>query len=83
MKSEAVLMFRLRSPATATVLFEYADTGLVRRFPTAILCMGMVGIAILCVATGLILDLVAHVRRESKRLAYLQYPAPRATRRSA
>jgi glycosyltransferase involved in cell wall biosynthesis len=71
------------------VLFEYFDTGLVRRFPTAILCMGLVGIAVLCVATGLILDLVSHVRREAKRLAYLQYPAPRPaprpppTRRSA
>lgn len=59
------------------VLLEYFDTGLVRRFPTAILCMGLVGIAVLCVATGLILDLVSHVRREAKRLAYLQYPAPR------
>jgi hypothetical protein len=28
-----------------------------------------------------ILDLVAHVRRESKRLAYLRYPAPRQPRR--
>ncbi|MEJ7598257.1 MAG: glycosyltransferase family 2 protein [Kofleriaceae bacterium] len=65
------------------VLMEYSDTGLVRRFPTAILCMGLAGIALMCVATGLILDLVSHVRRESKRLAYLQYPAPRATRRSA
>jgi glycosyltransferase involved in cell wall biosynthesis len=59
------------------VLLEYFDTGLVRRFPTAILCMGLVGIGVLCVATGLILDLVSHVRREAKRLAYLQYSAPR------
>jgi len=64
------------------VLLEYLDTGLVRRFPTAILCTGLVGIAVSCVATGLILDLVSHVRRESKRLAYLSYPAPRETRRS-
>ncbi|MGE0867979.1 MAG: hypothetical protein AB7P03_05445 [Kofleriaceae bacterium] len=27
---------------------------------------------------GLILDLVSHVRREAKRLAYLQHPAPNA-----
>ena len=63
------------------VLLEYADTGEVRRFPTAFLCMSMTVIAVLCVATGLVLDLVAHVRRETKRLAYLQYPAPRAVRR--
>ena len=29
-----------------------------------------------CIATGLILDLVAHVRREAKRLVYLQHAAP-------
>jgi glycosyltransferase involved in cell wall biosynthesis len=59
------------------VFLEFLDTHLVRRFPTAILCTGLVVISFLCVATGLILDLVSHVRRESKRLAYLSYPAPR------
>lgn len=65
------------------VLFEYLDTGLVPRFPTAILCSGLGVIAVLCVSTGLVLDQVAHVRREAKRLAYLQYPAPRRVQRSA
>jgi len=60
------------------VLLEYHDTGLVRRFPTAILCMGLGVISVISVATGLILDLVSHVRRETKRLAYLSYPAPRS-----
>jgi hypothetical protein len=59
------------------VLLEYMDTGLVRRFPTAILCSGLVVVGVISVATGLILDLVSHVRRETKRLAYLSYPAPR------
>lgn len=63
------------------VVLEFAKTGLVPRFPTAILSMGLMIIAMLCVATGLILDLVSHVRREAKRLAYLEYPAPRATGR--
>ncbi|MBX3162399.1 MAG: glycosyltransferase [Deltaproteobacteria bacterium] len=63
------------------VMVTYLDTGLVPRFPTAILCSALVVIAVLCVATGLILDLVAHVRREAKRLVYLQHPAPRARRR--
>jgi glycosyltransferase involved in cell wall biosynthesis len=49
--------------------------------PAALLATGL-GIATLaCVATGLILDLVAHVRREVKRLAYLQHPAPAELRR--
>jgi glycosyltransferase involved in cell wall biosynthesis len=63
------------------VLLEYADTGQVRRFPTAFLCMSLSVTAVLCVATGLILDLVAHVRREAKRLVYLQHPAPRRAKR--
>ena len=65
---------RARHPDRARVQL---DTGLVPRFPTAILCSALGVIAALCIATGLILDLVAHVRRESKRLAYLSYPAPR------
>lgn len=61
------------------VFAEYLKTGLVRRFPTAILCFALGITAVLCVATGLILDLVAHVRRESKLLAYLHFNAPSAT----
>jgi hypothetical protein len=60
------------------VVLAFLDTGEVRRFPTAILCSGLGVIAVVCIATGLILDLVAHVRREAKRLVYLQHPAPRA-----
>jgi glycosyltransferase involved in cell wall biosynthesis len=65
------------------VVFEYGRSGLVPRFPTAILCSALGVVAVVCVATGLILDLVAHVRRESKRLAYLRYPAPRRVGRVA
>jgi glycosyltransferase involved in cell wall biosynthesis len=60
------------------VVLAYLDTGEVRRFPTAILCTGLGVIAVVCMATGLILDLIAHVRREAKRLVYLQHAAPRA-----
>ncbi len=60
------------------IVLEFADTGQVRRFPTAILCTGLAVISFVSFATGLILDLVSHVRRETKRLAYLSYPAPRA-----
>lgn len=65
------------------VIGEYLDTGLVRRFPTAFLCSSLGVIAVVCLATGLILDLVAHVRREAKRLIYLQHAAPRAITRAA
>jgi glycosyltransferase involved in cell wall biosynthesis len=58
------------------VLLTYLDTGLVPRVPTAVLCTGLVLSAVVSIATGLILDLVAHVRREAKKLVYLQYAAP-------
>ena len=62
------------------VILDFKHTGLVPRFPTAILCTGLIVISVLCVATGLILDLVSHVRREAKRLTYLGYPSPQASR---
>jgi hypothetical protein len=61
------------------VVLEFARTGQVRRFPTAILSTGVMLVAVIFFATGLVLDLVSHVRREVKRLAYLQHPAPRAS----
>ena len=54
----------------------YLRTGLVPRFPTAILVTGMVIIAVLCFFTGLILDTVTRGRREVRRLAYLALNAP-------
>jgi glycosyltransferase involved in cell wall biosynthesis len=55
----------------------YLATGLVPRFPTAILVTGIVIVAVLCVFAGLILDTVTRGRREVRRLAYLSLEAPR------
>jgi glycosyltransferase involved in cell wall biosynthesis len=54
----------------------YLDTGLVPRFPTAILVTGMIIIAVLCFFAGLILDTVTRGRREVRRLYYLSLAAP-------
>jgi glycosyltransferase involved in cell wall biosynthesis len=54
----------------------YLDTGLVPRFPTAILVTGMIIVAVLCFFAGLILDTVTRGRREMRRLAYLALPGP-------
>ncbi len=54
----------------------YAQTGLVPRFPTAILVTGLTILAALCAFAGLILDTVVRGRREVRRLAYLAYRAP-------
>ena len=60
------------------LVITYVDTGLVPRFPTAILVTGMVIIAVLCFFAGLILDTVTRGRREMRRLAYLSFRGPSA-----
>jgi len=68
----------LVSLALAVPIFvTFAETGLVPRFPTAILSVSVMLLAFLSVVCGLILDTVTRGRREMKRLAYLQIPAPR------
>jgi glycosyltransferase involved in cell wall biosynthesis len=53
----------------------YAATGLVPRFPTAILVTGLMIVAALSFFCGLILDTVVRGRREVRRLFYLSFPA--------
>ena len=60
------------------LIVTYAQTGLVPRFPTAILITGMMIVAFISFAVGLILDTVVRGRREVRRLHYLSYPAPGA-----
>jgi len=56
------------------LLDTYMHTGLVPRFPTAILCSALMVLAGIFVACGLISDTVTLGRREQKHLAYLAYP---------
>jgi glycosyltransferase involved in cell wall biosynthesis len=60
----------------------YAHTGLVPRFPTAILVTGLTILAALSFFCGLILDTVVRGRREVRRLLYLSFPAPATQRLS-
>jgi glycosyltransferase involved in cell wall biosynthesis len=53
------------------VLVDYFQTGLVPRFPTAILATGVMILAFLSLACGFILDTVTRGRREMRRLFYL------------
>lgn len=62
----------------APVFLEYLQTGLVRRFPTAILATGLVLSGLLSAVCGVILDTVTRGRREAKLLAYLATPGPAA-----
>jgi glycosyltransferase involved in cell wall biosynthesis len=58
------------------VIVEYVKSGLVPRFPTAILSTGLMVLAFLSLASGLILDAVTRGRWELKRLAYLAINSP-------
>ncbi len=58
------------------LFITWLETGLVPRFPTAILVTGMMIVAVLNGMCGLILDTVVRGRREVKRLAYLAHGAP-------
>ena len=68
----AVLALVLAVPLAIT----FAQTGLVPRFPTAILITGLMIVACMSFMCGLILDTVVRGRREVRRLSYLSYPAP-------
>ncbi|CAD7336264.1 glycosyltransferase [Sphingomonadales bacterium 56] len=58
------------------LIITYLETGLVPRFPTAILVTGLMILATLSGMCGLILDTVVRGRREVRRLAYLTFRAP-------
>lgn len=59
----------------APLALTYFETGLVPRFPTAILATGLVITASISAVCGLILDSLARARVEAKRAVFLSYPA--------
>jgi glycosyltransferase involved in cell wall biosynthesis len=67
----AALAIALGIPLAIT----YAETGLVPRFPTAILITGLMIVAALSFAVGLVLNTVVRGRMEVRRLHYLTLPA--------
>ena len=68
-----LVSFTLAVPLFVT----YAESGLVPRFPTAILSTGLMLLAFLAFACGMILDTVTRGRHEMKRLIYLSIPRRR------
>jgi len=72
------LALALLSAAISFPIFiTYFETGLVPRFPTAVLATGTMLLGFLSLVSGLVLDTVTLGRREAKRMRYLAYPAPR------
>lgn len=62
------------------IIFEYFATGLVERFPTAILAVALVFLASLAFSAGLILDTVAKSERREWELAVYREMQERRTR---
>ncbi|HTG96328.1 MAG TPA: glycosyltransferase [Burkholderiales bacterium] len=64
----------------AQLWITFVETGLVPRFPSAILATGLMLTAFLSLVCGLVLDTVTRGRQEMKRLAYLGQAASRVPR---
>lgn len=60
----------------APIVDEYVRTGLVPRFPTAILAAAVQTVAFICLTCGLMLQSLVAARKEARRLAYLQIGPP-------
>ncbi|HVZ51160.1 MAG TPA: glycosyltransferase family 2 protein [Pseudolabrys sp.] len=63
------------------IVITFLQTHTVPRLPTAVLATGMMLLAFLSIAVGLVLDTVTRGRREMKLLAYLAHRAPGDERR--
>ncbi len=75
--SLAIIAIGLAIPIFVT----YVQEGIVPRLPTAVLSTGLMVLAFLSIACGVILDTVTRGRRELKLLAYLAQRAPAEERR--
>jgi glycosyltransferase involved in cell wall biosynthesis len=72
-------LFALTSVILVTpIVITWLETGLVPRFPTAILSASLMVLAFLGLVCGLVLDTVTTGRREMKRIAYLGIPLRRS-----
>jgi glycosyltransferase involved in cell wall biosynthesis len=71
------LFFFLVSVGFSMPLFlTWLETGLVPRFPTAILSTGLMILSFLSLVSGVILDSLSRARLEEKRMRYLTFSLP-------
>lgn len=71
----SILLLIIAAVLAMPLFFTYFETGLVPRFPTAILATGIVMLAAIFTVSGLILDSVARGRLEQKRMWYMTQQA--------
>lgn len=72
----AIALQAIAVALSVPIIMEWLHTGLVPRFPTAILATGIVILSFLSLTAGLILETVTRGRQEMKRLTYLQMSHP-------
>jgi hypothetical protein len=72
----AALLLVLAIVLGVPIVTEYAHTHTVPRFPTAFAVIGLLVVAVLVAASGLILDTVTRGRKEAKMLRYLSIEGP-------
>jgi glycosyltransferase involved in cell wall biosynthesis len=70
----ALLLALISVGLAVPIVLEWLRTGLVPRFPTAILATGVMILACLSLTAGVILETVTRGRLEVRRLVYLQIP---------
>jgi glycosyltransferase involved in cell wall biosynthesis len=76
----SALLAALAIGLSEPVIVTFVQTGLVPRLPTAVLSTGIMLLAFLSLACGLILDTVTRGRQEMKRMQYLAIPGPASVR---
>ena len=72
----SAFVFLIGAALGLPVVVEYAQTGLVPRFPTAFLAASVVLLSVLMLIIGILLDGLRKVRQENTRIAYMALPAP-------
>lgn len=60
----------------APIVVEYGETGLVPRFPTAILAASVMTLSLITLLIGILLDGLKKLRQEQTRIAYMSLPVP-------
>ncbi len=80
--SIAVLLAGVAIALAWPLFITFAETGMVPRFPTAILATGLMILASLSMACGLILETVTRGRQEMRRMFYLSVPPLHSRRHS-
>lgn len=74
----ALILFVTALALGAPVILHYMETGLVPRFPTAILAASIMQLSFMSLTCGIIIEAISASRRELKRMRYLDLPAPGA-----